>query len=66
MFFKKTKSSNQEIHKTYSTDPKTRTWQQNNRYCTIYPLFSTAFCAYSTWKTLPSGENCAADKSYYK
>jgi len=31
-----------------------------------YPLFSTAFCAYSTWNTRPSGENWAADKSYYK
>lgn len=28
------------------------------------PLFSTAFIAYSTWNTLPSGENCEADKSY--
>ena len=31
-----------------------------------YPLFSTAFCAYSTWNTLPSGEKCEADKSYWK
>lgn len=31
-----------------------------------YPLFSTAFNAYSTWKTLPSGENWDADKSYWK
>ena len=29
-----------------------------------HPLFSTAFSAYSTWKTRPSGENCEADKSY--
>jgi hypothetical protein len=29
-----------------------------------HPLFSTAFCAYSTWKTRPSGENCEADRSY--
>ncbi len=31
-----------------------------------YPLFSTALFAYSIWNTLPSGENCAADKSYLK
>lgn len=31
-----------------------------------YPLFSTAFCAYSTWKTRPSGENCDAERSYWK
>ena len=31
-----------------------------------HPLFSTAFPAYSTWKTLPSGENCDAERSYWK
>ena len=31
-----------------------------------YPLFSTAFVAYSVWKILPSGENVVADKSYYQ
>jgi hypothetical protein len=30
-----------------------------------YPLASTALLAYSTWKIRPSGENCAADKSYF-
>ena len=30
-----------------------------------YPLLSTAFCAYSTWKTRPSGEYVDALKSYY-
>ena len=30
----------------------------------IYLLFSTAFMAYSTWNTLPSGEKVEADKSY--
>lgn len=30
------------------------------------PLISEAFAAYSIWKTLPSGENCEADKSYCK
>ena len=29
-----------------------------------YPLFSTAFEAYSTWNTRPSGENCETDRSY--
>jgi hypothetical protein len=29
-----------------------------------YLLFSTAFMAYSTWNTLPSGEKVEADKSY--
>ena len=28
------------------------------------PLFSIAFKAYSTWNTLPSGENWEADRSY--
>lgn len=32
----------------------------------IYPLFSTALKAYSTWNTRPSGENWEADKSYCK
>ena len=32
--------------------------------CYTHPLFSTAFSAYSTWNTRPSGENCEADKSY--
>ena len=31
---------------------------------TQVPLASTALLAYSTWKMRPSGENCAADKSY--
>lgn len=31
----------------------------------IYLLFSTAFMAYSTWNTRPSGENVEADKSYW-
>jgi hypothetical protein len=29
-----------------------------------YPLFSTALAAYSTWKTLPSGENVVDERSY--
>lgn len=29
------------------------------------PLFSTAFTAYSTWKTRPSGENWEAERSYW-
>jgi len=29
-----------------------------------YPLFSTAFWAYSTWNTRPSGENWDAERSY--
>lgn len=28
------------------------------------PELSTAFWAYSTWKILPSDENCDADRSY--
>lgn len=31
----------------------------------IVPLFSTAFIAYSTWKTRPSGENWDAERSYW-
>lgn len=44
-----------------------RTWsvcQIQDTPNATYPLFSTAFTAYSTWKTLPSGENWDADKSY--
>lgn len=29
-----------------------------------HPLLSTAFCAYSVWKTLPSGEKVDTDRSY--
>lgn len=31
---------------------------------TAHLLFSTAFMAYSTWNTLPSGEKVEADRSY--
>jgi len=31
----------------------------------MYPLFSTALYAYSTWNTLPSGENVVEERSYW-
>lgn len=60
------------FHTIYSKSSLNRFVQKNSNSWMIrvwceqknYLLFSTAFIAYSTWNTRPSGEKVDADKSY--